>query len=78
MEDVKTRLDAWRDAERRRDGLAPGSAEWQDAENEARRADKAFHAELAQASARYAEAELQGPNWGWTARVDRLTQRAGD
>ena len=78
MQNVKLRLDAWRDAVHRRDGLAPGSPEWQDAEDEVRNAEKAFHGELAQASARYAEAEFQEPNPGWSARVDRLTQRAGE
>lgn len=78
MQNVRLRLDAWRAAEHRRDGLAPGSSDWQDAEDEVRSTDKAFHARLAQASARYAEAEFQGPNPVWSARVDRLTQRAGE
>ena len=78
MQNVKLRLDAWRDAERRRDRLAPGSSEWQDAQDEVRRAERVFHAELAQTSARYAEAEFQGPKRSWSARVDRLTQRAGE
>jgi hypothetical protein len=78
MQNVKLRLDAWRDAERRRDRLAPGSPEWQDAEDEVRRCVLVFHAELAQASARYAEAEFQGPRPAWSPRADRLTQRAGE
>jgi hypothetical protein len=78
LQNVKLRLDAWRDAERRRDGIALGSLEWQDAEDEVRSAEKAYHAELAQASARYAEAEFQGPNPGWPERAERLTERAAD
>lgn len=78
MQNVKLRLDAWRDAEHRRDRLAPGSSEWQDAEDEVRSAEKAFHAEFAQASARYAEAEFQGLNRGWSAQVDPGTSRAAD
>ncbi len=78
MQNVKLRLEAWRDALHRRDRLAPGSSVWQDAEAEVRSAETAFHAELAQVSARYAEAEFQEPNPGWSARVDRLIQRAGE
>ena len=78
MQNVKTRLDAWREAEHRRDGRAPGSAERQDAEDEVHVAEKAFHAELAQESARYAEAERTESGPRWSGRVDRLTQRAGD
>lgn len=78
MPKVKVRLDAWRDAERRRDGLAPGSSEYQDAEDDVRSAEKAFHAEFAQASARYAEAELQGSRWAWAAQLDLRTTRAAD
>jgi len=78
MQNVRSRLDAWREAEHRRDGLAPGSPERQDAEDEVQSAEKAFHAELAQESARYAEAELTGSSPRWSGRVDRLTQRAGD
>ena len=78
MQNVKVRLDAWRDAEHRRDGLALGSSEWQEAEDDVRSAEKAFHAELAQESARYAEAEFQGPNRGWSGQLDRRGSRAGD
>lgn len=78
MQNVKMRLDAWRDAQHRRDGLALGSSEWQEAQDEVRSAEKAFHAELAQASARYAEAEFQGPNRGWSAQLDPRTSRAAD
>lgn len=78
MQNVQVRLDAWRAAERRRDGLAPGSAGWQDAEDDVRSAEKAFHAELAQAAARYAEAEFQGRNPGRSAQLARMTEPAGD
>ena len=76
MQNVKTRLDAWREAEHRRDLLAPGSSEREEAEEQVRSAEKAYHAELAQASARYAEEEFQYPNRAWSAQVDRVTQRA--
>ncbi len=78
MQNVKLRLDAWRDAERRRDGLVVGSSEWQEADEEVRGAEKAFHAELAQTSARYAEAEFQDSNPAWSAHLDRLTSGARD
>ena len=77
VQNVKLRLDAWRDAERRRDGLALGCSEWQEAEEEVRSAAKAFHAELAQASVRYAEVEFQERN-RWSAQLDRRTSEAGD
>lgn len=78
MQNVKLRLDTWRDAERRLDGLALGSSEWQEAEDDVRRARKVFHAEVAQASARYAEVEFQGRNLGWSAQLDRRTSEAAD
>lgn len=77
MQNVQLRLEAWREAERRRDALALGGSEWQDAEEEVRSAAKAFHAELAQASVRYAEEEFQERN-PWSAQLDRRTSRAGD
>ena len=67
MQNVKSRLDAWRDAERRRDRLVPGSSEWHEAAADAETAAKMFRAELAQASVRYAEDALQ-------ARDPRLAQ----
>lgn len=77
MQNVKLRLDDWREAERLRDALALGSSEWQEAEEEVRSAAKAFHAELAQASVRYAEEEFQDRN-RWSAQLDRRTSGAGD
>lgn len=71
---VKVGLEAWRDAERRRDELPFGSSKWQEAEEEVQIAAKVFHAELAQASVRYAEEELQDRN-PWTVRLDRVTSR---
>ena len=70
VQDVKLRLDAWRDAERRRDGLPLDSSAWQEAEEDARRACKIFHAEVAQVSARYAEEDFQARNL-WSFHVDR-------
>jgi hypothetical protein len=70
MQNVKLRLDAWRDAERRCNGLAVDSSEWQAAEEDVRSAAKVFHAEVAQVSAQYAEAEFQDRN-PWSAHLDR-------
>ena len=78
VQNVKTRLDEWRDAEHRRDRLALGSPERQEAEEQVRTAEKAFHAELAQASARYAEEEFQYPNRAWSAQVERRASVARD
>jgi hypothetical protein len=77
LQNVKLRLEAWRDAERRRDALPLGGSEWQEAEEEVRSAAKVFHAELAQASVRYAEEEFRDRN-PWSAQLDRRTSRAGD
>jgi hypothetical protein len=76
MENVKLRLDAWRDAQHRRDRLAPGSSEWLGAEDEVRSAATAFHAELAQVTARYAEAEFQRPNPRWSGGADYVIKLA--
>lgn len=76
MQNAKLRLDAWREAERRRDALALGSSEWQEAEEDVRSAAKVFHAEVAQASVRYAEEEFQDRN-PWPAQLDRRTSGAG-
>ena len=76
VQNVKLRLDAWRDAERRRDGLALDSPEWQEAEEGARSAAKLFHAEVAQVSARYAEADFQARS-PWSLQLDRRTSRGG-
>ena len=76
MSNLKLRLDAWRDAERRRDRLALGTSGWQEAEEDVRSAAKVFHAEEAQESARYAEAEYHDRN-RWSARLDRRTYGSG-
>lgn len=78
MQNVKLRLDAWRDAERRRDALERGSSEWQEADEEVRRAEKVFHAEFAQASARYAEEESETRNPRLFLQVGRRTSSAGN
>ena len=75
VNDAKLRLDVWRDEERRRDGLALGSSEWRDAEEDLLRARKVFHAEVAQVSARYAEAAFHDRN-RWSAQLDRRTSGA--
>jgi hypothetical protein len=70
VQNVKLRLDAWRDAEHRRDGRALGSPGWQEADEEVRSAAEIVHAEVAQASARYLESELQDRN-PWAVQLDR-------
>jgi hypothetical protein len=75
LQDVRTRLGAWRDAERRRDSLASDSIDWQEADAEVREAAKAFHAEVAQASARYAEEEFQNENV-WSIQFERAASGA--
>ena len=77
LQNVKRRLDAWREAERRRDALALDSSEWQEAEEEVRSAAKAFHAELAQASVTYAEEEFHNRN-RWSPQLDPRSAGAGD
>lgn len=77
MQNVKLRLDAWRDAERHCDGLALDSSEWQEADEDVRRAETVYHAEVAQVSARYAEEEFQDRN-PRPAQLDRRTLGAGD
>lgn len=74
---VKLRLDAWREAERRRVAAASlGASEREAAEEEARTAEKAFHAELAQASARYAEAAYPDRDRGWAEQMSRRACRS--
>ena len=77
MQNVQLRLEAWRDAERRRDALALGSSEWQEAEEDARSAAKAFRAGRAQALARHAEEEFSDRHSS-SAQVDRRISRASD
>ena len=76
MQDAKARLDAWREAEHRRDGLACGTSEWEEADQEVRLAKQAFDAAFAQAYARYAEEQFQGQRHRWSAEVDHRTTRA--
>ena len=73
MQDAKNRLDAWRAAEIRRDGLVRGSPEWQEADAEVQSAKQAFDAAFAQAYAKYAEARYQTQNPHWSAEVERST-----
>lgn len=76
MQDVKLRLDAWRDALHRRDRLPPGSPGWQEADVEVRRAETAYRAEVAQVAARYSEAEFRRPSLGWSTGADPRTSSA--
>lgn len=78
MQNVKLRLDAWREAERHRDALASAGTGSEEAEEEVRTAEKAYRAELAQASVRYAEEEFQDHNRGWSSELDRRMSRARD
>ena len=73
MQDAKNRLDAWRAAEIRRDGLDRGSPEWQEADAEVQSAKKAFDAAFAQAYAKYNETRYQAQNPHWSAEIERRT-----
>lgn len=73
MQDAKTRLDEWRAAENRRDGLVRGSPEWQEADAEVQSAKKAFDAAFAQAYARYSEEQYQAQNPHRSAEGERRT-----
>ena len=75
MRDAKTRLDAWRAAEHRRDRLACGTPEWEEADEEVRSAKQAFDAAFAQAYARYTEEWFQARNPRWSAAADRRTSQ---
>lgn len=68
MGNIATRLEEWRCAERRRDALVEGSQAWQEAREAVERAATAFHAEVAQAAARYAEAEFEEHAQVWLSR----------
>jgi hypothetical protein len=59
LQNVRLRLDAWREAERRRDVLALDSPDRVEAEQDVRTAATLFHAEVAQVSARYVENEYR-------------------
>lgn len=76
VQNVKLRLDAWRDAEHRRDCLAIGSSMWQEADEDVRRAATVFHAEEAQEYARYSEDAFED-RLGWSAQLDRRTCGTG-
>lgn len=54
---ARARLEAWRRAVRERDALARDGEAWRAADAEVAAAARAFHAEVAQASARHAEGE---------------------
>jgi hypothetical protein len=73
LKDAKARLDAWRAAETRRDGLVRGSPEWQEADAEVRSAKQAFDAAFAPAYARYTEERYQAQNPHWSAEGKRRT-----
>lgn len=78
MQNVKMRLDAWREAERHRDTLAVVGSEWEEAEEAVRTAEKAYRAELAQASVRYAEEHFQDTSPRWSPELDRRMSGARD
>jgi hypothetical protein len=74
VQNVRLRLEAWREAERRRDGLALGSPEWQEAEEDVRIAAKLVRAEVAQASVRCAEEEFHDLS-PWLSATRRRSAR---
>ena len=78
VQNVQARLDAWRAAERRRDGLAPDSSEWWLADEEVRGLAAAYRAAVAQAHARLVKHESHDRNWGWPVQLDRRTSDRGD
>ncbi len=77
MQNVQARLDAWRDAERRRDGLASDSSEWQQADEEVRGLAAAYRAAVAQAYVPRPEDEFHDRKWGWAVQLDRRTSDRG-
>jgi hypothetical protein len=73
---MKARLDAWRDAERRRDARTPTGSGQQEVDEEIRTAKEAFQDELARVSARYADEEHQDTNRGWPGSFGRRVARS--
>lgn len=75
MQRVAIELEAWRCALRRRGTLPAGSPERQAANEEARRAQAAYRAELAQATAYHAELDFAPPDRlyeRWLGRIDSV------
>jgi hypothetical protein len=66
MLDVWDRLAEWRRAERLRDELPAGSPAWKEADDEVRRAHKAYQAEIAQVTARDREADAHAHRHFWS------------
>lgn len=74
MPRVAIQLEAWRCAERQRRALPAGSPAWQAADEAAHQARTAYRAEVAQATAYYAEQEFAAHHRlfaGWLEPVDR-------
>lgn len=61
---IAVRLEEWRRAECRRGALPPGSPEWQAADDEVRRAQAMYYAELDFAA-------RNRPIGRWLARIER-------
>ena len=65
MHDTYECLTAWRQAERLRDTIPRDSADWDDAEEEVRRACLVYKATVARTAARYQEAADPPPSAWW-------------
>jgi hypothetical protein len=70
MYEVAARLEAWRQAERRRDALAAGDDLWDAVEAELRDARTRYRAEVAQATAHYRIAATTAHIACWAPRGD--------
>ncbi len=68
-QDMTERLAEWRRAERQRDGLPIGSADWQLAVDEIDRAHSAYRAEVAQAAAQHRELDLAAHQTPWSLQA---------
>ena len=75
-QNMTERLAEWRRAERLRDGLPVGSAEWQLAVSEIHRARSAYRAEVAQAAAQHRELDLADHQYRWSPALHAVMHSA--
>ena len=75
-QNMTERLAEWRQAERLRDGLPVGSAEWQLAVSEIHRAHSAYRAEVAQAAAQHRELDLAAHHYPWSPALHTVMHSA--
>jgi hypothetical protein len=68
MYEVATQLEAWRQAERRRDALPAGDIRWDAVEADVRDARTRYRAEVAQATAHYHITSTTAPVAWWAPR----------